>query len=98
MAQPVVEIGTGKVQGITDDGVHLFKGIPYGAPTGGKNRFLPPQAAKPWAGIKETTTFGAACWQASEGNVRMGYWGANGVDAMSEDCLLQMPASRRRQK
>jgi len=88
MAQPVVEIGTGKVQGITDDGVHIFKGIPYGAPTGGKNRFMPPQPAKPWAGIKETINFGSACWQASEGNVRMGYWGANGVDAMSEDCLF----------
>ncbi|MDO9333773.1 MAG: carboxylesterase/lipase family protein [Dehalococcoidales bacterium] len=88
MAEPIVEITNGKVQGTTEDGIHVFKGIPYGAPTSGKNRFMPPQPAKPWAGIRDATRYGNACWQPSEGNVRMGYWGANGVDSMSEDCLF----------
>jgi len=34
----------GKVRGYVDDGVLTFKGVPYGPPTGGKNRWRP---AKP---------------------------------------------------
>ena len=33
----------GKVQGMANAGIKEFKGIPYGASTAGKNRFMPPQ-------------------------------------------------------
>ena len=88
MAAPIVETVYGKVQGITDDGVHVFKGIHYGASTGGKNRFMPPQPPKPWKGVKEATEYGPSCWQPPEAVTRMGFWGATGVEAMSEDCLV----------
>ena len=35
-----VETASGKVQGIANTGIKEFKGTPYGAPTGGKNRYL----------------------------------------------------------
>lgn len=42
-AFPIAQTAQGKVRGMTSAGVHWFRGIPYGASTGGNNRFLPPQ-------------------------------------------------------
>jgi para-nitrobenzyl esterase len=44
---------TGKVMGMANGRVKEFKGIPYGAPTGGANRYMPPKKAKAWTGVKE---------------------------------------------
>ena len=38
----------GKVQGILLRGIYNFRGIPYGANTGGENRFMPPKAPEAW--------------------------------------------------
>ena len=43
----------GKVRGLLKDGVHQFWCVPYGAPTGGANRFMPPQKPAPWSGVKD---------------------------------------------
>src|SRR3989442_3162115 len=34
---PIAETAVGKVRGAFEDGVNVFKGVPYGAATGGKN-------------------------------------------------------------
>ena len=38
----------GKVQGYLLNHVYTFLGVPYGADTSGKNRFMPPQKPEPW--------------------------------------------------
>src|SRR5579862_7050212 len=48
-----VETAYGKVQGIDNAGIKAFKGIPYGADTGGKNRYLPPKKPTAWKGVRE---------------------------------------------
>src|SRR5271165_82952 len=58
-----VETTSGKVQGINNTGIKEFKGIPYGAPTGGKNRYMPPQKPASWSGVRECFAHGPICPQ-----------------------------------
>ena len=48
----------GKVQGMANAGIKEFKGIPYGASTAGKNRYMPPQKPAAWTGVKECLAYG----------------------------------------
>jgi len=52
-----VDTTAGKVQGMQNTGIKEFKGVPYGAPTGGRNRFMPPKKPAPWTGVKECFDF-----------------------------------------
>jgi para-nitrobenzyl esterase len=54
---PVVEIVSGKLRGAQAGGVYAFKGVPYGASTAGRNRFMPPQQPLPWSGVREALTY-----------------------------------------
>src|SRR3954454_21020011 len=53
----------GKIRGYVADGVLTFKGVPYGANTGGENRGLPAKPPTPWDGELPTLIYGANCPQ-----------------------------------
>jgi para-nitrobenzyl esterase len=60
---PIASTECGKVRGVVAKQVLSFRGIPYGGPTEGKNRFLPPSKAIPWKGIREATRAGPRSMQ-----------------------------------
>jgi para-nitrobenzyl esterase len=89
-ASPVVETASGRVVGVTSDGVHVFKGIPYGASTAGANRFMPPRKPEPWAGVREATVYAGRSPQAAANPQRpelATVWGPVDTLAVGEDCL-----------
>ena len=61
--RPEIQLDTGKLQGVIEGNMQVFKGIPYAAPPIGELRWRPPQAAKAWAGIRDASQFGSACPQ-----------------------------------
>ncbi len=86
-----VETTSGQVQGMVNGPIWEFRGLPYGAPTSGKNRYMPPKPPVPWKGIREATGFGQVCPQ-TQADMRGDYaqlilWDRQG-GAMGEDCLM----------
>lgn len=59
----VAEINSGKLRGAVKDGIHIFKGIPYGAPAEGAARFKPPTKPASWSGVRDAIEFGPRAFQ-----------------------------------
>jgi para-nitrobenzyl esterase len=82
---PVVETTLGKLRGVREDGLDLFRGIPFAAPPVGPLRFRPPQPAEPWAGVRDATRFGLSAPQAP---IAIEFLDGMDVGPTSEDCLF----------
>lgn len=81
-AQPVIQTKSGKLRGANQDGIAVFKGIPFAAPPVGQFRWRPPQPVAAWQGVRDALEFGPDCAQA-------GWGGSPGTitKGSSEDCL-----------
>ena len=81
VAQAPIDVETGKLQGVMEQGVIAYKGIPYAAPPVESLRWRPPQSAAKWSGIKVASQFGNDCMQVKAGAAK--YRGK-----FDEDCLV----------
>jgi len=54
----VVETAAGKLKGYRENGVNIFKGVPYAGHVSGMNRFLKAGPVKPWTGIRDALQLG----------------------------------------
>ena len=81
-----VQTQSGPVAGYIDDGVFIYKGIPYAR----AGRFQLPENPEPWADVRPSRAYGPTCPQ----DKRMGWYDDNQAFAMhwddgfpDEDCL-----------
>ena len=81
---PVVRTAAGLLQGLSDDALNVFKGVPYATPPLGALRWKPPVPMKAWEGTRPATEFGPACVQPKPTLSNI-YEGA--PMPVSEDCL-----------
>ncbi|MEE4454025.1 carboxylesterase/lipase family protein [Novosphingobium resinovorum] len=88
-ASLVVTTGAGRVRGYDSAGIATFKGIPYGADTGGKGRFMPPRAVAPWPGERLCMVPGGICPQHQDrrGPTPMSFLLPGTPAFEDEDCL-----------
>lgn len=79
---PIVKTVYGKLRGVEEDGIKVFKGVPFAQPPVGELRWKAPQPLKPWKGIRAAVEFGPNPMQQNLFGDMM-----FSTDKMSEDCL-----------
>ncbi len=74
-----VDVTGGTIEGVDQDGILIYKGIPFAAPPVGDLRWKAPETVEPWTDVKRADAFAPGCMQAanSMGNTA----------PVSEDCL-----------
>ena len=85
---PIVNTTAGKVSGVENNGIQVFKGIPFAAPPVGDLRWKAPQPVTPWDGVKNCVAFGASPVQAPP--VPFMCWSEEYLipkEPIGEDCL-----------
>jgi para-nitrobenzyl esterase len=75
-----VKTESGVIQGTIEDGLSIYRGIPYAAPPVGDLRWRPPQPASKWQGLRMADQYGAPCVQSNRAL-------ENQPIKNSEDCL-----------
>ncbi|WP_321508096.1 carboxylesterase/lipase family protein [uncultured Methanoregula sp.] len=80
----IVKTDAGPVLGATENGIAVFRGIPYAAPPTGDLRWKPPATVQPWSSVRNATVYGAICPQVISDDPTPGA----APPAMREDCLF----------
>ncbi len=80
----VVTTASGDIHGVHEDGVRVFRGVPYAAPPVGTLRFMPPQPAPRWRGVRNAVADGPI---APQGRSRLAHVMGDFERPQSEDCL-----------
>ena len=77
-ANTTAKVEQGLLQGTVEEGLTVYRGIPFAAPPSGELRWRSPRPAAPWEGVRHADKFAPECVQRSR---------AGESPSMSEDCL-----------
>ena len=80
----IIKTKSGKIQGYRENGLDIFKGIPYAEPPVGELRFKSPVDKKSWDEVLETIEYSACAYQ---GYTELEEW-LGKHEPESEDCLF----------
>ena len=80
---PIVATRSGTLEGGTEKGLQVFRGVPFAAPPLGPLRWREPQAVAPWNGARKADAYAASCMQ--KRGIPLSEGGTDGP--LSEDCL-----------
>jgi para-nitrobenzyl esterase len=58
-----VRVDGGLVEGASEQGLEVFKGVPFAAAPVGDLRWRPPAPVTPWTGVRKAAAFAPACMQ-----------------------------------
>jgi para-nitrobenzyl esterase len=83
-ADPMVRCKAGELRGAVENGVLVFRGVPYAAAPVGELRFRPPRPAPAWQGVRDATKDGPI---APQGRSRLAHIMGDFERPQSEDCL-----------
>jgi para-nitrobenzyl esterase len=87
----IAETTYGKIRGVDDNGIKVFKAVPYGANTAGANRFMAPVEPAKWTGVRDALEYGHSAPQRDPaipppaGALTIS---GQGLPAEGEDCLV----------
>ena len=82
--QPVVRTTAGELRGSIENGMAVFRAVPYAAAPTGELRFKPPQPMPGWQGVRDATRDGPI---APQGRSRLAHVMGDFERPQSEDCL-----------
>lgn len=82
----LLTLPAGRLRGTTEDGVTVFRGVPYAAPPTGALRWRPAQPHPGWSGTLDASAYGPSAPQPfrEEGDPVLG---GHGSPPFDEDCL-----------
>jgi para-nitrobenzyl esterase len=63
MPEVLVDTRYGLLRGSTENGCHVFRGVPFAAPPVGRRRFRAPEEPSPWPGVRDATVLAPMCPQ-----------------------------------
>ncbi len=83
-AKAIVTLSLGQLEGIRQEGMFTFRGVPFATPPVGERRWLPPQPVEPWQGVLQANEFGKV---APQNPILAGPGPRHEPEPQSEDCL-----------
>jgi para-nitrobenzyl esterase len=98
----VTEYGAVRGASTSRPGVTAFRGIPFGADTGGERRWREPEPPTPWDDVRDASKFGPACpqnqsetdWPTSEDCLSINVWTGDTDAAAKRPVLVWIHGGR----